>query len=95
MWYAAVLTSAPSSLADLGDSRGVFRVGSQVTLTGIEDGVIYLAIPTDAVDERVRFTTSNPNIFYQFTTGTPVGDFSVFNLGTAVAGTYIVRIGGV
>ena len=95
VWYADVLTSVPTALNSFSGNRGEFRVGAQETLTGVADGTIYVAIPTDAVDERLRFTTSNPNIFYEFTTRSPIGDFSVFDLGTAVAGTYIVRIGGI
>ena len=95
VWYADVLTSAPTALNDFSGNRGEFLVGAQEELTGVADGTIYVAIPTAAVDDRVRFTTSNPNIFYEFTTRSPIGDFSIFNLGTAVAGTYIVRIGGV
>ena len=93
-WFAGVRTSAPTETSQL-VSQGVFQIGDSVVVSGIEDGMIYVAVPSAVVDESLRFTTSNPNLFYSLTEETAIGDFRVFNLGTADAGNYTVRIGGI
>ena len=93
-WFVGVRTTAPTATSQL-VSQGVFQVGDSTTVAGIEGGSIYVAVPAVAVDENLRFTTSNPNLFYSFTEETAIGTFNVYNLGTATAGNYTVRIGGI
>ena len=95
-WFAGVRTSAegvPGANSDL-MAEGAFQRGDSVELTGVATGTIYISVPTTSASS-VTFTTANPNIFYEATNAGTIGsDHTLFNLGSAVAGTYTVRIGG-
>ena len=93
-WGILVATDVPS---DFSNNQGAFAVGDMVTVTGVDGGVIYVWVPTSSVmDGDPFFTTDNPNIFYSETNlGITSGDHTLFSLGTATSGTYIVRVGGV
>ena len=92
-WFSRVLDQQPTAIPGATDN-GAFRVGDTVTVSGIPDGVIYVWIPTSAVDPF--FTTDNPNIYYQLSDVLATdGDHELHSLGTATSGTYIVRVGGV
>ena len=92
-WFSRVIDQQPTAIPGA-DNNGAFAVGDTVTVSGIPDGVIYVWIPTSAVDPF--FTTDNPNIYYQLSDVLATdGDHELHSLGTATSGTYIVRVGGV
>ena len=92
VWFAGVRDSAPTTELQLTDA-GVFRQGASTVVTGVPNGVIYVLLPTTLVDSNLIFTTANTSTSYEFTHAGTIGQFTLFNLGPATAGTYTVRIG--
>ena len=92
-WYSRVLDQQPLTIPGA-QNNDAFVVGDTVTVAGIPNGVIYVWIPTTATDPF--FTTDNPNIYYQLSDPLATdGDHTLYSLGAAVDGNYIIRVGGV
>ena len=98
-WYTDTGTTPPGALPS--NSNGAFVVGSEVEVTVPAGGRenIYAWVPSGNATS-VRFTTSNPNIFYTATvvtdgSGDPVvvSNHTLLNLGSSAPGTYDVRVG--
>ena len=89
-WFSDVATSAPASTAAM-TNHGAYRSGVRTgLLTGIENGNIYIALPSNVSNPTFR----SGIVFISHTVETQTFDtsFTLYNLGSLASGTLNVEV---